>query len=262
MLDTTNKLAVVTGASTGIGLELARICAKNGFSLIIAANEPEIEDAANELRREGTVVETVQADLATIEGNEELYMKIAGRPVAALLANAGRGLGKGFLDQDFRDARFVVDTNITGTIYLIQKIGRDMRALGDGRILITGSIAGFIPGAYQAVYNGTKAFLDSFSYALREELKDTGVTVACLMPGATETEFFRRADLLDTKVGSAKKDDPAEVAADGYKAMMKGDGGVVSGLQNKLQVAAAHVVPAQTLAKQHSKMAAPGTGEK
>lgn len=94
MLDTTNKLAVVTGASTGIGLELARICAKNGFSLIIAANEPEIEDAANELRREGTVVETVQADLATIEGNEELYMKIAGRPVAALLANAGRGLGK------------------------------------------------------------------------------------------------------------------------------------------------------------------------
>ena len=148
MLDTTNKLAVVSGASTGIGLELARICAKNGFSLIIAANEPEIEDAANELRREGTVVETVQADLATIEGNEELYMKIAGRPVAALLANAGRGLGKGFLDQDFRDARFVVDTNITGTIYLIQKIGRDMRALGDGRILITGSIAGFIPGAY------------------------------------------------------------------------------------------------------------------
>jgi short-subunit dehydrogenase len=261
MLDPARKLAVVTGASTGIGLELARLCAKDGFDLVIAANEPEIEVAAEDLRREGTTVETVQADLATVEGNDQLLAKIAGRSVTALLANAGRGLGKGFLDQDFRDARYVVDTNITGTIYLVHKVGREMRDRGEGKILITGSIAGFVPGSYQAVYNGTKAFLDSFSYALREELKESGVTVTCLMPGATETEFFRRADLMDTKVGTQKKDDAADVAIDGFKAMMSGDGGIVSGLRNKLQVAVAHVMPAATLAKQHSKMTAPGTAE-
>lgn len=262
MLDDTKKLAVVTGASTGIGLELARCCAKGGFNLVIAANEPELDNAAEELRDQGADVETVQADLATLEGNDRLYEKIAGRPVAALLANAGRGLGKGFLDQNFGDVRYVVDTNITGTIYLIQKIGRDMRAKGEGKILITGSIAGFMPGSYHAVYNGTKAFIDSFAYALREEMKDTGVTVTCLMPGATETEFFRRADLMDTKVGTQKKDDPADVAKDGFKAMMAGDGGIVSGLHNKLQVAATHVMPSEALAKQHTKMAQPGTAEK
>jgi len=137
-----------------------------------------------------------------------------------------------------------------------------MRAQGEGRILITGSIAGFMPGSYQAVYNGTKAFLDSFSYALREELKDTGVTVTCLMPGATETEFFRRADMLDTKVGTDKKDDPADVAKDGFRAMMSGEGGVVSGWQNKLGAAAAHVIPSERLARKHSEMAAPGTAKK
>ena len=259
MPDSKRKLAVVTGASTGIGLELARECAKHKFDLIIAANEAEIETAADELRREGTTVETVLADLATIGGVDRLYSNIGGRPVAALLANAGRGLGKAFLDQDFDDIRPVIDTNVTGTVYLVHKIGRDMRARNDGRILITGSIAGFMPGSYQAVYNGTKAFLDSFSYALREELRDSKVTVTCLMPGATETEFFRRADMLDTKVGTTKKDDPADVAKDGFKAMMSGEGGVVSGWHNKLAAAAAHVMPAERLAKKHTQTAAPGT---
>jgi len=262
MPESRRKLAVVTGASTGIGLELARECARNKFDLLIAANEPEIEGAANELRREGGAVETVEADLATTHGVDQLYEKIGGRPVAALLANAGRGLGKAFLDQEFADVRFVIDTNIIGTVYLIQKVGRDMRSRHEGRILITGSIAGFMPGSYQAVYNGTKAFLDSFSYALREELKDTKVTVTCLMPGATQTEFFRRADMLDTKAGVAEKDDPAKVARDGFKAMMAGEAGVVSGWQNKLEAAAAHVMPAERLAKKHTGMAAPGTAER
>jgi uncharacterized protein len=261
MLDQQRKLAVVTGASTGIGLDLARECARNGFDLIIAANEPEIETAAEELRQ-FVKVETVQADLATIEGVDRLHGAINGRPVAALLANAGRGLGKGFLDQDFDDIRYVIDTNVTGTVYLIHKVGRDMRARREGRILITGSIAGYMPGSYQAVYNGTKAFLDSFSYAIREEMKDTGVTVTCLMPGATETEFFERADMMDTKVGTAKKDDPGKVAKDGFDAMMAGEGGVVSGFKNKMQVAASRVIPDEVLAKQHSKMAAPGTAKK
>jgi uncharacterized protein len=262
MPETARQLAVVTGASTGIGLELARECAKKHFDLLIAANEPEIESAADELRREGVTVETVQTDLATTEGVDQLYQSIAGRPVAALLANAGRGLGHEFLDQDFKAARYVIDTNVTGTLYLLHKIGRDMRSRNEGRILITGSIAGFMPGSYQAVYNGTKAFLDSFSYALREELKDTSVSVTCLMPGPTETEFFRRADMLDTKVGAAKKDDPATVARVGFKAMMAGEGGVVSGWQNKAEAAAAHVMPAERLARKHAEMAAPGTAKK
>jgi uncharacterized protein len=232
------------------------------LDLLIAADEPEIEDAANELRRDGGKVDAVQADLSTLKGVDRLYAAIGGRPVGALLANAGRGLGKAFLDQDFKEILRVVDTNITGTIYFVQKVARDMRALREGRILITGSIAGYMPGSYQAVYNGTKAFLDSFSYALREELTETRVTVTCLMPGATETEFFRRADMLDTKVGTQKKDDPADVAKDGYKAMLAGEGGVVSGFHNKMQVAASRIVPDETLAKKHAEMAAPGTAKK
>ena len=156
----------------------------------------------------------------------------------------------------------VVNTNITGTIYLIHKIGRDMRSRGGGRILITGSIAGFMPGTYQAVYNASKAFLDSFSFALRAELKGSGVTVTCLMPGATETDFFERADLLDTKIGQSKKDDPADVARTGFKAMMRGDGDVVSGWHNKLQSAIANITPAAMLAEQHRKQAEPGSGRK
>lgn len=124
---------------------------------------------------------------------------------------------------------------------------------------ITGSIAGFVPGAFQAVYNGTKAFIDSFAFALRAEVKDTGVTVTCLMPGATETEFFARADMLDTKIGQGKKDDPADVARTGFKAMMNGDGDVVSGWHNKLQSAIANVTPASVLAEMHRKKAAPGS---
>ena len=136
-----------------------------------------------------------------------------------------------------------------------------MRDRGRGRILITGSIAGFMPGSYQAVYNGTKAFLDSFSYALREELKDTHVTVTCLMPGATETEFFRRADMMDTKIGQEKKMDAADVAKQGYEAMLAGDGQVITGWKNKMQAALSHMLPAEQLAKQHTKEAAPGTAK-
>ncbi len=261
MNDTTRPLAMVTGASTGIGLELAKCSARNGYDLVIAADEPEIERAADTLRGLGATVKAVQSDLATTEGVDRLYAvaESFGRPVEVLCANAGRGLGKGFLDQDFGQARHVLDTNVTGTIYLIQKIGRDMRARGRGHILITGSIAGFVPGTFQAVYNGTKAFLDSFSFALRAELEGSGVTVTCLMPGPTETEFFARADMLDTKVGQEKKDDPAEVARIGFEAMMRGEGDVVSGWKNKLQTILASVTPAGALAEQHRKMAQPGS---
>lgn len=262
MPDTSRPLAIVTGASAGIGYELAKLCAENGYDLLIAADQAAIHNAAKDLEALGAAVDAVEADLATIEGVDTLYAAVKGRPVGALLANAGHGLGHAFLDQDFAQVRHVIDTNITGTIYLIQKIGRDMRTRGEGRILITGSIAGFMPGSFQAVYNGTKAFIDSFSFALRNELKDTGVTVTCLMPGATDTEFFERADMLDTQVGQDKKDDPADVAKVGFDAMMRGDGDVVSGWKNKFTTVLASVTPAGMLAEQHRKMAEPGSGKK
>src|SRR5436190_5161501 len=253
--------AIVTGGSSGIGLELAAICAQEGFDLLVAADRPEIQTAAERFRSLGADVTVVEADLATTEGVDQLWAAAAGRPVDALLANAGHGLGHGFLDQDFVEARHVIDTNVTGTIYLVQLVGRAMRSRGQGRILLTGSIAGLTPGIYQAVYNGTKAFVDSFSFAVRAELKDTGVTVTCVMPGATETDFFVRADMLDTKVGQGKKDDPADVARVGFDAMMRGDGDVVSGWQNKLQSAIANITPAGALAAQHARLAKPGTAK-
>jgi short-subunit dehydrogenase len=259
-----NQLAVVTGASTGIGYELAACCADHGFDLIIAADESAIHDAARKLTVHGVDVLAVEADLATPEGVKKLYDAIgnAGRPVDALLANAGRGLGRAFLDQPFEQINRVIQTNVTGTVCLIHMIGNDMRSRNCGQILITGSIAGFMPGSFQAVYNGTKAFLDSFSMALREELTDTNVSVTCLEPGATDTEFFRRADMLDTKVGTDKKDSPADVAAAGFKAMINGESDVVTGLKNKIMSSVANVLPAELLAKQHRKMAEPGTAKR
>jgi short-subunit dehydrogenase len=228
--------------------------------LLIAADRS-MADAQAQLLGFGAIVEAVEADLSTPQGIDKLYAATRGRPVAALLANAGQGLGHGFLEQDFNDIVKVVDTNITGTLALIHRVGRDMKSRREGRILITGSIAGFMPGSFQAVYNGTKAFIDSFSWALRNELKDSGVTVTCLMPGATDTEFFERAGMQDTKVGAGEKMDANEVARIGFKAMMDGEGDVVAGWKNKVQAAIASITPSSVLAEQHRKMAEPGTGQ-
>jgi len=253
--------AVVTGASSGIGYHLARCCAENGFDLLIAADTP-LDAAAGDLRVLGAQVAIVQADLATRQGVDDLFEAIGERPVDALLANAGHGLGKGFLEQEFVDIQHVIDTNITGTLYLLHKVGHPMRRRGKGRILITGSIAGLMPGSFQAVYNGTKAFIDSFAAALRNELKDSGVTVSCLMPGATDTEFFARADMLDTQVGADEgKADPADVAKVGFQAMMDGEADVVAGFKNKLQAIMSKLTPSQVLAEQHRKMAEPGSAQ-
>ena len=255
--DTARPLALITGASSGIGFELAKQCAADGYDLLVVADEPDIAQAAALLRRDGTVVEAIEADLSTTEGVDRLLDALNGRPVDALLANAGRGFRDAFLDQPFDKARGIVDTNITGTIYLIHRVGRAMRARDRGRILITGSIAGFVPGSYQAVYNATKAFLNSFSWALRNELKDTNVTVTCLMPGATQTPFFARADMLETKVGEAEKDDPAMVAETGYAAMKRGDGDIVPGVKNKIISAASNILPAAVGAELHRAMSKP-----
>jgi short-subunit dehydrogenase len=251
-------LAIVTGASSGIGYHLAKCCAENGYDLVLAADQP-LDDAALDCRSLGARVETLQTELASRQGVDELVAAVGSRPIGALLANAGHGLGHGFLDQDFGDIQHVIDTNITGTLYLLHVLGQRMRTQGSGRILVTGSIAGLMPGSFQAVYNGTKAFVDSFTAALRNEMKDSGVTVTCLMPGATDTEFFVRADMLDTKVGTADKMDPAEVARIGFKAMQEGDADVVAGLKNKAQAVMAKILPSQVMAEQHRKQAEPGS---
>ena len=252
-------LAVVTGASSGIGRELALLAAQDGHDLVIAADQGPLEEAAAQLRAAGATVETVEADLSTSFGVDKLMLAVDGRPVALLIANAGHGLGHGFLDKPFAEARHVIDTNITGTLDLLYRIATTMRQRNAGRILITGSIAGLMPGSFQAVYNGTKAFIDSFSFALRNELKDTAITVTCLMPGATDTHFFERADMLDTEVGSGEKAPPADVAKEGYEAMKKGQDHVVAGWKNKFSAMMTNVTPDSMLAEQHRKTAEPGS---
>lgn len=247
------SVALVTGASTGIGYELARLCVADGHDTIVVADEPAIRTAADELG-----ARAVQADLGTREGAQAVVAAVGGQDVDHLLLNAGRGLGHTFLEQDLDDIEHVVLTNILGVLRLAHPLGRRMAARGKGRILITGSIAGFMPGAYQAVYNASKAFLDNFSVALAEELKDTGVTVTCLMPGPTDTEFFERAGIEDTPLGQGKKDDPRMVAEYGYRAMMKGTAQATPGLKNKLQATIAEVLPAEMAARMHGKMAKPG----
>ncbi|HEU4695696.1 MAG TPA: SDR family NAD(P)-dependent oxidoreductase [Sphingomicrobium sp.] len=254
------KLAIVTGASSGIGLEIAKLAARDGYDLIVAADTPFVEagPALNDL---GAAVQEVEADLATRQGVEQLLGAVGDRPVDVLVANAGHGLGHGFLDQSPDEWLHVINTDITGTLMLIQPIVKRMVERGEGKVLITGSIAGHLAGAFQAVYNGSKAFIDSFAAALNEEIKGSGVTVTCLKPGATETNFFHRAELDDTKVGQAKKDDPADVAKAGWEAMKKGEPSVIYGLKNKVQVAAASMMTDATTAKLHRAQAEPGSGK-
>ena len=253
------KFAIVTGASSGIGLEIAKLAASDGYDLLIAADTPFVE-AGPALKDYDVEVRQVEADLATEQGVKQLLEVAGDRPVDVLVANAGHGLGHGFLDQAPEEWRHVIDTNITGTLFLIQPIVQRMVERGEGKVLITGSIAGHIAGSFQAVYNGTKAFVDSFAAALGNELKDTGVTVTCLKPGATETEFFHRAELDDTKVGQAKKDDPADVARTGWEAMLDGEHSVVHGMKNKAQVLASGVMSEAMTAEMHRKQAEPGSG--
>lgn len=253
------KLAVVTGASSGIGLEIAKLAARDGYDLIVAADTPFV-DVTPALREFEVQVHCVETDLSTQSGVDKLLSFVGNRDIDVLVANAGHGLGHAWIEQSARDWMHVINTNITGTLLLIQPVLRRMIERGDGKVLVTGSIAGHLAGAFQAVYNGSKAFIDSFSAAINEEIKDSGVTVTCLKPGATETEFFHRADLDDTKVGQAKKDDPADVAKVGWDAMKSGDSTVIYGLKNKVQLAATRMMTDATTAKLHRAQVEPGSG--
>ena len=251
-----NKFAIVTGASAGIGAELAKLAAAEGYDLLLAADTPFTDQPAGN-------VETLDVDLSTLEGVDRLLEAAGGRQIDLLCANAGHGLGRAFLDQDAAEWKHVVDTNIVGTAYLLQKVLPHMVSRNDGKVLVTGSIAGYIPGAFQAVYNGTKAFVDSFTAALRNEIKASkGVTLTTLMPGPVDTEFFERGDMMDTSVGTdPNKSDPVDVAKDGWDAVMAGKASIFSGWKTKLQGVMTNVTPDAVLAEQHRKMAEPGTAE-
>ncbi len=254
------RLAVVTGASSGIGYELARLAAEDGYDVIAAAEDKgELETSAARLREIGRSVETVAGDLSTTDGVDAVVDALQGRNVDLLMANAGHGLGGAFLDREFADLRHVIDTNRTGTVYLLHRIGRLMRTQGHGRILVTGSIAGTMPAPFHAVYHATKAFVDNFAAAFRNEMADHNVSVTNLMPGATATHFFDRAEMTDTKVAEQATVNAADVAKTGFDAMMAGTDSVVHGLANKAEVAMASVAPSSVIASEARKQNMPGS---
>ena len=263
---TARPFAVVTGASSGIGRELAREFATNGFDLLVTAEDDAIAAAAADLQGGDARVEHLQVDLTADDGVDTLYdrIKAAGRPVDAIALNAGVGAGGGFASGEHRtaldDELRIVDLNVRSTVHLAKHVIGDMTERGEGRVLFTSSIASTMPGSFQAVYNASKSFVQSFALALRDELKESGVTITSLMPGPTDTEFFERADMLDTKVGAGGKDDPADVARQGFEAMMAGkDRVVAASLGTKLQGKGSRLLPDAAKAALHRTMAEPGS---
>ncbi|AEV85583.1 oxidoreductase [Actinoplanes sp. SE50] len=257
--------AVVTGASSGIGYELARQLAEHGYDLLIIAEDEGIEEAAADLRRDGrNQVTAVRADLADRAGVAQAWAAVeaTGRDVEVLALNAGRGIGGEFVGgTELADELNVIDVNVTSTVHLAKLALPGMVARGSGRVLFTSSIASMMPGTYQAVYNASKSFVQSFAEAVRAELKDTGVTVTALMPGPTETNFFHRAEMDDTRVGSSPKDDPAQVAEQGIRALLEGREKVNAGsLKTRAQAVASKVMPDSAKAEMHRRMAEPGSG--
>ncbi len=256
------QFAVVTGASSGIGYELAKQFAQNNFDLLIAAEGAGINTAARELETLGAKVQVLQVDLAAHEGVHKLQSAIraSGQPVDAIAINAGVGVSGPFAETDLAAELNMVELNVVSTLHLAKFIVKEMVARGSGRILFTSSIAATMPTPYETVYGATKAFVRSLSQGLREELKDTGVTVTALMPGATETNFFHRAGADDTKLGAGKKDNAAEVAKEGFEALMAGKDHVVTGaFTNKLQAAAGYTLPDPLVAKAHAGQSKPGS---
>jgi short-subunit dehydrogenase len=256
------QFAVITGASKGIGYELARVFAQNGYDLLVTADSEQIEDAGRELRLLGVRVEAVQADLAKYDGVETLWAAVeaTARPVDAIAINAGVGVGGKFLETDLEEELNLIQLNVTSTVHLAKLAIRQMAARGAGKVLFTSSIAGTMPTPLEAVYGASKAFVLSFAKSLRYELKDIGITVTALQPGPTDTNFFHRAGMDDTKLGSEGKytNDPREVAQQGYDALMEGKDHIyASSLKTKAEGELGRFVPESVKAQQHRKQAEP-----
>ena len=264
MTTATRPLAIVTGASSGIGFELARQFAEHGYDLIVAAEDATIHDVPARLAVPDSTITPVQVDLAGPRGVEELVEAARGdgRPIDAVAINAGIGAGGKFAETDLRKHLDLLQLNVMSAVHLAHLVVNDMIRHHHGRLLFTSSIAAAMPGPYESTYAASKAFLSSFALALRAEVKGDGITVTALMPGPTDTNFFDRAGMEDTKVGQAKKDDPAEVAREGFEAMLAGEDHVVAGsFKNKVQVAAAGVLPDTAAAAMHGQMSKPRSKE-
>lgn len=248
-----NQYVLVTGGTSGIGYELARVFAENGYNLIlIARTEEDLTKTRIAFEREyGVRVETRVKDLFGPNAAFEIYEDIreSGLTVDILVNNAGQGEYGEFTDTDIRKELGIIQLNISSVVVLTKLFLREMVQRHDGKILNVASIAGKIPGPLQSVYHGTKAFVHSFTEAIREEVKDSGVTITSLLPGATETDFFRKAHMEESKiVQEGKLDDPSKVAQDGFDALMEGDDMVISGMKNKVQVAMSNIMPDSTAA--------------
>jgi short-subunit dehydrogenase len=257
------QFAVITGASTGIGRALARQFATNGFDVLVTA-ENDLTDTVSELQPTGAKIIPVVVDLTSSDGVEQLYQAIqhGGRPVDAIAFNAGVGVGGEFIRTPLEDDLGLLALNITSVVHLAKRVLADMVSRGEGRVLFTASIASTMPGPFYATYAASKAFVLSFAQAIRYELKGSGVTVTALMPGPTDTNFFDRAKMNDTRAGTGPKDDPADVAKDGFEALMAGDDHVVAGsAKNAAQVLAAKVLPDTSKATIHARMTQPGSGK-
>ncbi|OBH96586.1 SDR family oxidoreductase [Mycobacterium sp. E2733] len=225
------QYALVTGASSGIGLELAKQFAQHGYDLVVAAEDDAIRDVPDKLSRWSSTVQPIQVDLRTAEGVEHLYQSaIEGdRVLAAAALNAGVGRGEMFLKSELADDLSIVDLNVRSTVHLAKLVLRDMANRDSGKVLFTSSIASQMPGSYQPVYNASKSFVQSFAEALQDELRDTSITVTALMPGPTDTNFFGRAKMVESLMGKGPKDDPAKVARQGFEALMRGDQKIIAG---------------------------------
>ena len=257
-----NTLALITGASSGIGFELANELAHRGYDLIVASAGDRLGTAAETFRQTGVQVTEVNADLATRKGVEALWNEVtaAGRPLDIACLNAGVGVGGLFDETDLEAELNSVELNCVGTVQLAKYVVRQMKPLGAGRILFTASIAGEMVAPREAVYAATKAFVLSLSHSLRFELKDTGVTVTALQPGPTDTDFFHRAGMDDTQVGQEgkKESQPSDVAKQGIDALLAGDDHVyAASLKTKLEGMMANVVPGAVKGAMHEKMAKP-----
>lgn len=261
------QFAVVTGASSGIGLELARQLAQQGYDVLITSSQSNLDAAAEAVTSAGgNVVAQVHADLATTQGVDQLFQQIkqTGRPVDVLALNAGVGMSGSFLDNRLEDMLRLIQLNAVSVVHLARLALPDMVARKSGNILITASIAAITPTPFETVYGPTKAFVKSFAETLHSEFEESGVNVTAFMPGPTETNFFHRAGMDDTKIGAGKKDPAAEVAHQALEAMVAGKSHAVTGsMKTKLQAAAMEtVLPEQTKASMHRKEAAPGSATK
>lgn len=247
------KTVLITGASNGFGMEFAKLFAKDGYNLaLVARSGDRLKKLGYGLQDEYGLdkVYIITSDLSRPESPQEIYneLKKAGVQVDVLVNNAGIGLHGFFHETDIEKELEIIQLNITSLTHLTKLFLRDMKARNEGKILNLGSVVSFMPSPLMAVYGATKAYVLSFSEALANELKDTNITVTALCPGASNTYFFKRADAEHTRAANGPLSEPAEVARDGYEALMKGETKIVSGLMNKMQTGATNVLPDSAMA--------------